>query len=132
MASPKLEHYLRACRKRSGLTQTDVAYLLGSKTRAQVSRYERRWNAPTLRTALAFEALFGTPVSEIFAGMYESVDEELKRRARELTLESQAQNGKRDQRVSAQKLQWLVDRCANQPSRNRNPHGRPTQKNSRG
>src|SRR5262249_50669091 len=109
MASPKLEHYLRACRRRSGLSQSDVAYLLGTKTRAQVSRYERGWHAPPLRTALAFEALFGVPISKIFAGIYESVRRELKHRARELSLELQAQNGKRNHRITSQKLQWLVD-----------------------
>ena len=111
MASPKLEHYLRACRKRSGLSQRDVGYLLGAKSRAQVSRYERR-HAPPLRTALAFEALFGAPVSEIFAGMREVVEKELSRRVRELALDLRAQNGKRNSRVTSQKLQWLVDHCA--------------------
>ena len=111
MASPKLEHYLRACRKRSGLSQREVGYLLGAKTKAQVSLYERQ-HAPPLRTALAFEALFGAPVSEIFAGMRESVEKELKRRARSLASELQAQDGKRNPRVTSQKLQWLVDHCA--------------------
>jgi transcriptional regulator with XRE-family HTH domain len=110
MASPKLEHYLRACRKRSGLSQREVGYLLGSRTRAQVSLYERH-HAPPLRTALAFEALFGTPVSEIFFGMRKSAEKELKRRARSLALELRAQDGKRNSRVTSQKLQWLVDHC---------------------
>src|ERR1700675_2789858 len=115
MASQKLEHYLRACRRRSGLSQGEVAYLLGSKTRNQVYRYERRQQAPPLRAALAFQALFGTSVSEIFPGVYESVQKELKRRARELALGLQTQNGKRNHRVTAQKLQWLVDHSANKP-----------------
>jgi transcriptional regulator with XRE-family HTH domain len=114
MASQKLEHYLRACRRRAGLSQSEVAYLLGSKTRAQVSRYELRQNAPPLRAALAFQALFGTSVSEMFPGVYESVQKELKRRAGELALGLQTQNGKRNHRIAAQKLQWLVDHSASQ------------------
>ncbi len=39
MTSHKLANYLRAYRKRSGLSQSEVAYLLGCKNGAQVSRY---------------------------------------------------------------------------------------------
>lgn len=80
-----------------------------------MSCYERRRHAPPLRAALAFEALFGTSVSEIFPGVYESVQKELKRRAGELALELQTQDGKRNHRVAAQKMQWLVDHSANKP-----------------
>jgi transcriptional regulator with XRE-family HTH domain len=118
MASPKLEHYLRTCRKRSGLSQSEVAYLLGARSKNQVSRYERRSHATPLRAALLFEALYGAPVSEMFAGVYESVRKELKRRARELAREFQAQDGKRNRRVRTQKLQWLVEHCGN-PNRDR-------------
>src|SRR2546421_227517 len=54
MASPRLENYLRTYRKRSGLTQREVAFLLGSKNGAQLSRYEKQRRLPPLRTALAF------------------------------------------------------------------------------
>lgn len=108
MSPQKLENYLRTCRKRSGLTQDDIAYLLGSDDRTQVSRYERRRHAPGLRTALALEALFGAPVSEMFAGVYESVEKELKHRARKLAADLRREN--KNRRATAQKLQWLVDR----------------------
>src|SRR5271155_4118680 len=98
MATSKLDHYLRACRKRSGLSQREVGFLLGAKTRAQVSRYERR-HSPPLRTALAFEAPFGAPVAEIFAGIRESAEKELRRRARTLARELRAQDGTRNPRV---------------------------------
>src|SRR6266571_3208293 len=71
MATHKLENYLRTYRKRSGLTQRDVAFLVGCRNGAQVSRYEKRWRLPPLRTALALEAAFGVPVSELFAGLRE-------------------------------------------------------------
>jgi len=71
MATPKLENYLRTYRKRSGLTQREVAFLVGCRNGAQVSRYEKRRRLPPLRTALACEAAFGVPVSELFAGLRE-------------------------------------------------------------
>jgi DNA-binding XRE family transcriptional regulator len=112
MASQKLEHYLRTCRKRSGLSQGEVAYLLGSSTRTKVSRYERGRYVPTLRTALVFEALFGTPVSEIFAGLHQSAEKELRRRARALASVLRTYDGKRNPRLNAQKLKWLVENSA--------------------
>src|SRR5436190_20861278 len=71
MATHKLENYLRTYRKRSGLTQREVAFLVGCRNGAQVSRYEKRRRLPPLRTALACEAVFGVSVSELFAGLRE-------------------------------------------------------------
>ena len=71
MATHKLENYLRTYRKRSGLTQREVAFLVGCRNGAQVSRYEKRRRLPPLRTALACEAAFGVPVSVLFAGLRE-------------------------------------------------------------
>lgn len=112
MLPSKLEHYLRASRKRSGLSQSELAYLLGSKTRNQVSRYERRSHVPPLRVALALQALFGTPVSELFPGTYQSAKTDLRRRARALARKLRALAENPDSRAPAEKLQWLVDRCA--------------------
>ncbi len=109
MPSQKLENYLRAFRRRSGLSQREVAHLLGCVTGAQVSRYERRRHMPPLRTALAFQAVFGAPVSELFAGINESVAKEVNRRAQTLALELQTKTGKRNSRLTAQKLEWLAD-----------------------
>ena len=49
MATHKLENYLRTYRKRSGLTQREVAFLVGCRNGAQVSRYERRREAAPAR-----------------------------------------------------------------------------------
>jgi len=66
----KLNNYLRTYRKRASLSQDEVAYLLGCRSGAKVSRYERFARQPTLQTALAYEAIFGVPVRELFAGIY--------------------------------------------------------------
>jgi len=112
MASQKLEHYLRACRRRSGLTQSEVGFLLGAKNGAQVSLYERH-HTPPLRTAFTFEALYGDRASEIFAGIRASAERDLRRRARTLARKLLAKDGTRNPRVTEQKLQWLVEHCVN-------------------
>jgi transcriptional regulator with XRE-family HTH domain len=58
-----------------------VAFLLGVKSGTKVSRYEKFNRMPNLKTALAFQALFGTPVAELFAGIYEQAEKETSRRA---------------------------------------------------
>ena len=66
MNSRRLENYLKAYRKKTGLTQREVSFLLGWKAGEQLSRYERRHRLPPLRTALACEAIFRIPVAELF------------------------------------------------------------------
>lgn len=70
--------YLRTYRKQSGLTRQEVALLLRCENGAQVSRYEKRHRLPPLETALACEAIFGIPVSELFAGLRQSVAKDMR------------------------------------------------------
>ena len=117
MTSHKLENYLRAYRKRSGLSQSEVAYLLGCKNGAQVSRYERRRHMPPLRTALAFQAALGTPLSELYAGTYELVAKQVRSRAQNLSVQLQTRNPQRGKNLTPYKLQWLAEHCIPQALR---------------
>jgi transcriptional regulator with XRE-family HTH domain len=121
MVTHKLANYIRAYRKKSGLSQREVAYLLGCDTGAQVSRYERRKRMPPVQTALACQAVFGTPVADLFAGTYESAAKEVTRRAKKLGVQLQKNTGKRNYSAVAQKLQWLGDHCALQPNGDHSP-----------
>ena len=111
MATHKLENYLRTYRKRSGLTQREVAFLVGCRNGAQVSRYEKRRRLPPLRTALACEAAFGVPVSVLFAGLREVAGQAVGERmlALKSKLETRPAQG-REARIAAQKLRWLAER----------------------
>ncbi len=80
MATRKLKNYLRMYRKKAALTQVEIAYLLGCKDGARVSRYERFKSLPTLETALAYEAIFRIPVRDLFAGVFEEVERKTLRR----------------------------------------------------
>ena len=117
MTSHKLANYLRAYRKRSGLSQSEVAYLLGCKNGNQVSRYERRTHMPPLRTALAFQAALDTPLSELFAGTYESVAKQVTARGQSLAVELQTRTPKRGLNLISYKLQWLAEHCIPQALR---------------
>src|SRR5262245_12890275 len=83
--SNKLENYLRTYRKRSGLSQDEVGFLLGGQNGTKVSRYERFGRKPNLETLLAYEVVFGTPARELFAGAYQKVEKKMSKRAQLLT-----------------------------------------------
>ena len=84
MASQSLHNYLRTFRKRSALSQKEVAYLLGTQSSANVCRHERFIQEPSLQTALAYEVIFQKPVSELFPGLFEKMQMEVGARAKKL------------------------------------------------
>lgn len=78
----KLDNYLRSHRRRLDLSQDDVAYLLGSNSGTKVSRYERGIRSVSLETALAYEAIYGVPISAAFEGRFQKIRQTVKRRSR--------------------------------------------------
>jgi transcriptional regulator with XRE-family HTH domain len=111
MTPHRLENYLRTYRKKAGLSQREVAFLLGCEDGAQISRYEKRHRLPPLETALACEAIYGVPIAELFAGIRQRVGRNIEKRRLESRsrLEGKMPNGN-NARVTAQKLRWLADR----------------------
>jgi transcriptional regulator with XRE-family HTH domain len=82
--SSKLSNYLRTYRKRTGLSQQEVAFLFGCRFGTKVSRYERFARKPSLRTALTYGVIFQVPLKELFAGIYEQAKRDVAKRARKL------------------------------------------------
>ncbi|HZR82585.1 MAG TPA: helix-turn-helix transcriptional regulator [Candidatus Binatia bacterium] len=89
MAQEKLPNYLRAYRKRSGLSQREMAFLLGCRSAAKISRYERYFRRPNLETALTYEIILNTPARELFAGTFEQAEKVARRRAHLLQIRLQ-------------------------------------------
>ncbi|HZL44071.1 MAG TPA: helix-turn-helix transcriptional regulator [Verrucomicrobiae bacterium] len=83
MANHNLPNYLRTCRKSTGFSQEEIAYLLGFHS-AHVSRFERFRRTPGFRTALAFEVIFKLSLRELFSGEYKSIESAIRRRAKRL------------------------------------------------
>ena len=81
MSSRKLTNYLRTYRKRSYLSQDEVAYLLGCKNGSKISRYEHFTRKPTLETVFRYAVLFGVPGRDLFAGIFEKAEKDVSRRA---------------------------------------------------
>src|SRR6266566_9120816 len=90
MATRRLPNYLRTYRKHSGLSQSDISFLMRLRDKSELSRYERNIRQPSLRTALACQEVFGKPVSELFAGLNESVASDSRDRMTRLQTRLQA------------------------------------------
>ena len=83
-----LSNYLRTHRKRLTLSQEEAAFLIGvngMNKGIKVSRDESSARKPSLETALAYEAIYGKPVREHFAGLYEQAERKVAERAKILS-----------------------------------------------
>lgn len=78
--------YLKTHRRRLGLTQRELAALLGFSHEWNVCRYEQHTRTPDLEIACACQIIFGVPVEELFPGIYASVEDQVIRRAEELVV----------------------------------------------
>ncbi|MEM8484446.1 MAG: helix-turn-helix transcriptional regulator [Bacteroidota bacterium] len=78
--SNKLPNYLRTFRKRSGLSQAEVAFLLGCEHGTKISRYERQQRIPNLKTVLALEVVYKTMSKHLFEGVYHEIEYQVKER----------------------------------------------------
>lgn len=103
--------YLRSHRKRSGLSQRDVAQILGYLHEGEVSRHEQFSSAPPLRIALGYEALFKVSVSELFPHEFNAVKQEVEQRLKRLaeSLQNSTARG-REATLIARKIEWMWER----------------------
>jgi transcriptional regulator with XRE-family HTH domain len=111
MAQQPLANYLRSYRKRSGLSQLELARLLGHDREGQISRHERACNVPPLPAALAYQAVFQVPIAELFPGLYRSIEREIETRLVAFELSLQEKDAKdSDGNATAHKLEWCSER----------------------
>ena len=114
--SHPLPSYLRTYRKRSGLTQEEIAFLLDTQNGATLSRYERLSSTPSLETALALEAVFGVPARELFRGVFAEVETSVIQRARLLSEQLNAGQQSPAVRHKLSQLQRITARREGPPS----------------
>jgi transcriptional regulator with XRE-family HTH domain len=105
-----LSNYIRTHRKRAGLSQRELARILGYDTKVTVSRHERVFALPPLLAALGYEVVFSVPISKLFAGMREAVELVIEKRLDELEEDLRRERGRRKAR--RQTLDWLAARRA--------------------
>ena len=79
--SPLLPSYLLTLRKRSGLSQSELAMLLGISASA-LCRSESLSRRPTIELAIGAEIIFGQSAKDIFPALYGDVERAVMDRVR--------------------------------------------------
>ena len=81
MKHEPLQNYLLTCRRRTGLSQADVAFLLGSNRETTISRHESFQRLPEFYLACGYEVIYRAPVRDLFAGHFRAREVEIRKRA---------------------------------------------------
>jgi len=108
-----LPNYLQSQRKRLSLSQEEAGFLLGIGGMGKgekVCRDESFAREPSLQDALAYEAIYGVPVRELFAGLYQQAEQKVAARAKILNFRKRR---KLDARKQATIIQLAAKASAN-------------------
>jgi transcriptional regulator with XRE-family HTH domain len=81
MRRKRIHNYLKRCRREKGLTQNDVAYILGLQSSSLVSRWEKGVSLPETLNALKMAAIYDTTVDYLYEDARLDMLDELSRRA---------------------------------------------------
>jgi transcriptional regulator with XRE-family HTH domain len=103
-------NYLRSHRLRWGLSQGELAHLLGWKRAEVVSRIEKKQRPPTLKLVIAFFILFGTPAAELFPDISASIDVDVMARVWEMYEEIQGDPSKKT-KIKIELLEGAIARA---------------------
>jgi DNA-binding XRE family transcriptional regulator len=106
-----LGNYIRAHRKQAALSQGELAKVLGYDHEGPVIGHERLRSLPPLLIALGYSVVFQKPVSEIFAGLSDAVEQAVEMRLSKFEIELKKSAAASSQKAMiAKKLEWLSGR----------------------
>jgi transcriptional regulator with XRE-family HTH domain len=78
------KNYLRSHRKKLGLTQKELGFVLGLGSGCRISALETGRSKPRLYETITFDRLFGQPFEELWPGFSEKIEIDLDTRIRKL------------------------------------------------
>jgi len=85
----RIKTYVRPLRRRWGLTQRELAFLIGANSGTVVSRIEGVKRTPSLAATFALAIVFSAAPAELFPALSSQIHEDVITRARELYEELQ-------------------------------------------
>jgi transcriptional regulator with XRE-family HTH domain len=103
--------YLRSNRLKSGMSQRDLAELVGIVSHQQVSQHERSTAIPSLIAALAYQFVFGVTATELFPSSVENIKRNVEERLSRMKdkLQDSTAKGRKAQKI-ARTLEWFWER----------------------
>ena len=107
--------YLRTHRKRWELTQPELAAVIGGRSAATISKYEKILRRPSVDALIAAEFIFGEPARRLFPALYASIELKVTKRAVRF---AEALAGRKDKKslVKRQLLEEIAIRAASDRS----------------
>ena len=109
--APSAATRLPSHRRRAGLTQREVAKIVGLESDVQIFRHEKGSAIPSLIVAIGFEVLFQASIAELFPGLHEAVSQSIETSIAELEQQLQQSLAKgRAAEIVAHKLEWITMR----------------------
>src|SRR5579859_8105126 len=107
MTKELVGNYIRAHRRRCGLSQRELGVLVGYGHGYAVGKHERSSAAPPLLVALAYEVVFGVTIAQLFTGFHSVVTRSVAQNLQELKVELENQSRSRTG-SNPEKTQWLL------------------------
>ena len=103
-------NYLRSYRLRWGLSQGELAYLLGWSRSEVISRVEMKQRAPTLKLVVGCVILFGASAAELFPDLSSAIEAEVTARVWEMYETIQGDPSKKTKR-QIELLEGAIERA---------------------
>jgi transcriptional regulator with XRE-family HTH domain len=107
--------YLRTLRKKSSLSQDDVAMLLGIFERTHVSRHEIGQCRPAMADYIAYEFIFGVGIGAAYENERAKIAKRVGARARSLHESLGHRVTDRLRSKKRQSLEQIIKRCSSNP-----------------
>jgi DNA-binding XRE family transcriptional regulator len=104
MTKEEVGNYLRAHRRRCGLSQRELGILVGYEHGHAISKHERSKSVPPLLIALAYEIVFEIPVGQLFIGFHSVVTQAVARNVQDLKKDLESGKG----RSNPERTKWLT------------------------
>jgi transcriptional regulator with XRE-family HTH domain len=79
-----IPNYLRVYRKKTPLTQSDIAFLLDMDDYSSISRYEKGKRVPSIDLLIMYHFLFNVPIEDFFEEKSLTITSKLNLRIKEL------------------------------------------------
>ena len=94
MAAKSRHHpnHIRRLRMEAGLTQRELAHIIGYQSVSSLSHLENGHKLPAIKTAMKLEVAFQRLIPDIFSKLYEAVREPVARRRIALFQRREAQS----------------------------------------
>lgn len=88
-----LPNYLRVYRRKTPLTQSDIAFLLNLQDYSNISRYENGKRVPSIDLLIMYHFLFRVPIEKFFEEKSLSLTSNLKERIKDLIAKLESDPG---------------------------------------